>query len=281
MKHLYQLAVVGLLVAAVCIVVRLRARKPVPAHEPAPAVTDSSAASPAERPTPVPASPPAAAAGVAPAPASASAPKPAADPAPEVPLPCFLPGNGLPAFGTWAENWLEPALPPWPDIARSGTTSLFSEAEPPGGGHGLGLLGPARQDEEAAKPGGLDHGPQFPFFKTDDTTFLGRLACGHAPPDCPGPFQGERVTEVLLGCQLEQHFGRRNKILGEADYACDPADFMRLQVRTQAAWEVLLDRQDNLSLRTSVLESSSYSPNAANRELGKSLNYSLNLMWKF
>ena len=62
------------------------------------------------------------------------------------------------------------------------------------------------------------------------------------------------------------------------EYVRDPAELGSHCVRTQAAWEVLLDPEENLSLRSAVLESSNYAPN---REQAKNVNYNLNLIWKY
>jgi hypothetical protein len=215
------------------------------------------------------------------APAAALGASPPAAATGSTPNPFFFqppPGDSPSALGTLAEDRPDPAAWLLPEIGKPWTESIFSEPDRTGGGRVPDLLNRKPDGGGPPSPSGADLSPQFPFLKTDDTTFQGRLACGHAPPDSSGPWGGERITEVLLGCQLEHHLSPRNKVFGEADYACDPADVTRRQVRTQAAWEVLLDPEENLSLRTSVLESSISAPN---REQAKSLNYSLNLMWKF
>jgi hypothetical protein len=212
------------------------------------------------------------------APAGASPPAAATGPAPDTFFLQPAPGDSPTALGTLAEGRPDPAAPLLPDIGKPWTESIFSEPDRAGGGRVPDLLNRKPDGDRPPSLSGLDLGPQLPLLKTDDTTFLGRLACGHSPQDSSAPGGGERITEVLLGCQLEHHLSRRNRVFGEADYACDPADFARRQVRTQAAWEVLLDPEENLSLRTTLLESSSSAPN---REQAKSLNYSLNLMWKF
>jgi hypothetical protein len=123
----------------------------------------------------------------------------------------------------------------------------------------------------------LGIGPQYPLVKNEDTTFLGRLG-GRYSQVHPGLSDEQRISEVLLGCQFEHRLSRRNKVVSAVEYVRDPADLGSHRVRTQAAWEVLLDPEENLSLRTGVLESSNYAPNG---EQAKSLNYNLNLIWKF
>ena len=117
-----------------------------------------------------------------------------------------------------------------------------------------------------------DIGPQCPLVKTDETTLLARLGGGYcqAYPDLS---DGKGIPEVLLGCQLEERLNRHNKVLGAVEYASDPADFGgHHRLRAKAAWEVLLDPDSRLSLRTSVVEAADYAPNG---EQAKNLTCSL------
>jgi hypothetical protein len=160
------------------------------------------------------------------------------------------------------------------------TSSAFLELDRRGDDHILALLN-KRPDGDQPLTFSLSNtagiGPQYQIIKNEDTTFLGRVASRFSPL-YPGLNEEGRVSEVLLGCQLEHRLSRRNKVFSAVEYARDPADFAAHCVRTQAAWEVLLDSEENLSLRSSVLESSNYTPNG---DQAKSLNYNLNLIWKF
>jgi hypothetical protein len=122
-----------------------------------------------------------------------------------------------------------------------------------------------------------DVGTQYPLIKNGDTTFLGRLA-GGLSRDYAGLAEGQRIPEVLFGCQFEHQITERHKILGAVEYARDVTDSGRHRVRTQAAWEVLLDPDKNVSLRTGVLESSNKTPVG---EQATNLNYTVDLIWKF
>lgn len=113
-----------------------------------------------------------------------------------------------------------------------------------------------------------DVGPQLPVVMNDSTTFLARLGGGCS----------QQYPEVLLGCQLERQLGRHIKVFGGVEYAGDPADVGYHRVRAKAAWEVLLDAASTLTLRTSVVEASNYTPNG---EPAKNLNYALDLVWTF
>ena len=122
-----------------------------------------------------------------------------------------------------------------------------------------------------------DIGAACRLIENEDTTFRGRLGGGFSR-EYAGLAEGQRIPEVLMGVQVEHQMSRRNKILGAVEYARDVADFGRSRVRTQAAWEVLLDPDKNLSLRAGILESSNTAPNG---ERGKNLDYNLDMIWKF
>ena len=55
--------------------------------------------------------------------------------------------------------------------------------------------------------------------------------------------------ELVFGVQFEHQLSKRQKIVGLVEYAPAVADFDRYRIRSQAAWELLLDEQKNLSLR--------------------------------
>ena len=122
-----------------------------------------------------------------------------------------------------------------------------------------------------------DVGTQYPLIKNGGTTFLGRVA-GGLSRDYAGLADGQRIPEVLFGCQLEHQITQRHKILGAVEYAHDVTDPSRRRIRTQAAWEILLDAEKNLSLRTGVLEASN---KASTGEQATNLNYTVDLIWKF
>jgi hypothetical protein len=124
------------------------------------------------------------------------------------------------------------------------------------------------------KPG---FGPQYLLIKNEDTAVLGRVASRFSRA-YPGLSEEEHLAEVLFGCQLEHRLNQRSKVFSAVEYVRNPADLGRHWVRTQAAWEVLLDPEEKISLRSSILESSNYAPNG---EQTKNLNYNLNLIWKF
>jgi hypothetical protein len=220
--------------------------------------------------------PPAVAKAIAPAAPASVCPQPIAPrKTPEIDLRLPAPSLYLPVTEFFPSDRPNPTTPLSLEIGRLGTEGTLLELGRAGGAIAL----PKKLDDD--KPLKLnvsnmtDIGPQYPLIKSDDTTFLGRLAGGYSH-DYPGATEG--IVEVLFGCQLEHQLTHYNKVTGAVEYACDPIDFGRYRVRSQAAWEVLLDSDKNLSLRTSVLDSSNYAPKG---EQAKNRNYSLDLIWKF
>ncbi len=122
-----------------------------------------------------------------------------------------------------------------------------------------------------------DAGMGYRLIKNDQTTFIGRLGAGFSH-EYGGPENGLYVPEIVFGVQLEHQISKRQKLLGLVEYAPDVGDFPRYRIRTQAALEVMLDDEKNLSLRMGVLEIYNSVPNGA---LRNDLDYALMLMWKF
>ena len=122
-----------------------------------------------------------------------------------------------------------------------------------------------------------DVGAACRLIESDDTKLRGRFGGGFSQ-EYAGLAEGKRIPEVLMGVQVEHQMSDRNKILGAVEYACDVTDYGRHRVRSQAAWEVLLDPDRNVSLRTGILESSNTAPKG---EHAKNLDYSVDLIWKY
>jgi len=122
-----------------------------------------------------------------------------------------------------------------------------------------------------------DLGVGYRFIKNENTTLLGRLGGGFSH-EHGGPNAGEYVPEFVFGTQLEHQIDKRHKLLGAVEYAPDVTYFYRYRLRTQAAWECLLDDERNLSLRIGVLERYNSMPGAG---LRNDLDYAMTLLWKF
>lgn len=122
-----------------------------------------------------------------------------------------------------------------------------------------------------------DAGFGFRFLKNDTTTLVGRLGGGFSHE-----YKGENdriyIPEAVFGLQFEHQINKRQKLVGIVEYAPDVGDFLRYRIRTQAAWDLLLDTERNLSLRVGVIERYNSLPGDARPN---DLDYALMLMWKF
>ncbi len=169
---------------------------------------------------------------------------------------------------------------PAPGLGKLWTGSIFPGLNAASDDRIVALL-PKKSEGEMPLTLGVndtsDFGPQCPLVKNDDTTLLARLGGGYCQ-EYPDLSDGKGVPEVLLGCQLEERLNRRSKVFGVLECASDPADLGHHRVRAKAAWEVLLDADSRLSLRTSVLADSDYAPNG---EQAKNLKCAVDLGWKF
>jgi len=115
------------------------------------------------------------------------------------------------------------------------------------------------------------------LLEKQNTVVRGRLG-GALSQEYDHLGEGQRIPEMHFEFQFERQLTKRSKILGEMEFGQDVTEFGRHRVRTQAAWEVALDDDRNVSLRTGVQEQSRKSPSA---EASKNLNYTLDLIWKF
>ena len=286
LKQRLWLAVAGL--AAGAILAYLQVHKSAPVR--APRLPAASAVNLAPRgqlqrlPTAEP-SPPPAAVGTAPT-TLARLPEQPAPPSPTstapftAPVPDTSEDTGQPMFGCFtADNPLW-AMPLLPDDGKLWTRSMYLEANPSSGEGRLSFMNKKADDDPLKSltfTNMSDVGTQYPLIKNGGTTFLGRVA-GGLSRDYAGLAETQRIPEVLFGCQFEHQLTQRQKILGAVDYARDVTDAGRHRVRTQAAWEVLLDPDKNVSLRTGILESSNKAPTG---EQATNLNYTVDLIWKF
>ncbi len=286
LKQRLWLAVAGLAAGAVLAYVQVHQSAPVRAPRlPAASAVNFAPPSRQQRLPAAEPSPPPAAVGTAPT-TLARLPEQPAAPSP-APTASFLPpapetseDTGEPFFGFFtADNsvWATPLLP---NDGKLWTRSMCLEANLSSSDGRLSFVNKKTDDDPLKSftfSNMSDVGTQYPLIKNGGTTFLGRVA-GGLSRDYAGLAENQRIPEVLLGCQFEQQITQRQKILGGVDYARDVTDPARHRVRTQAAWEVLLDPDRNVSLRTGILESSNKAPTG---EQATNLNYTVDLIWKF
>ena len=122
-----------------------------------------------------------------------------------------------------------------------------------------------------------DLGLGYRLIKNDMTTLIGRFGGGFSH-EYGGPNDGRYVPEAVFGMNLEYKLSKRQKFLGSVEYAPDVTFFERYRVRVQAAYDILLDEEMNLSMRMGVLERYNSLPGSGRPN---DLDYALMLLWKF
>ena len=121
----------------------------------------------------------------------------------------------------------------------------------------------------------LNAGIGYRFIKTENTTLTGRFGSGASRK-----FRGSDNTwepEAMFGVDFEHKISERQKFRVTVEYYPEWGDFALYRIRTDAAWEVLLDEDTNMSLKLGVIDrydtrDSGQEPNA--------LDYTLLLLWK-
>ena len=228
------LAVVGLAVGA--IVAYLQTDRSAPAPAPKPPVAPAANMAPAGQPRRLPAAEPLPPVTLGAAPvAPARLPKPAVvpqpipvSPPPAPPAPPSVPmvastyedagqalSEPLSGFLTAADNpvWDLPLLP---EDGKLWTRSIYLDAKPSAADQKLSFVNKKPESDPLQTltfTNMTDVGTQYPLIKNGGTTFLGRVA-GGLSRDYAGLAEGQRIPEVLFGCQFEHQLTQRQKILG-------------------------------------------------------------------
>lgn len=122
-----------------------------------------------------------------------------------------------------------------------------------------------------------DIGLGYRILDREKVTLIGRFGGGFMH-EYGGPNNGEYVPEAVFGSQFEVQINSRQKFVGSVEYAPDVCELTHYRVRTQAAWEVLLDEDHNLNLRIGILDRYNNEPSDARKN---DLDYAMMLMWKF
>jgi hypothetical protein len=122
-----------------------------------------------------------------------------------------------------------------------------------------------------------DLGMGYRFIRDSDTTLVGRFGGGYSHY-YGGIDNGQYFPEGVFGLSLERKISKRQKFIGSIEYAPDVADFGRYRIRTQAAIEVLLDEELNLSMKIGVLDRYTSLQKTAR---GNDIDYAALILWKF
>ncbi len=122
----------------------------------------------------------------------------------------------------------------------------------------------------------VNGGLGYYFVRSDAATFATRFGAGAsqevgAPDDSWKP-------EAVFGAEAEYQVNRYHRMKGKVDYFPAWADFSDYRIVTDAAWEILLDDTDNLSLKLAVTDRYDSTPQGARPN---DVYYSLLLLVKF
>jgi putative salt-induced outer membrane protein YdiY len=122
----------------------------------------------------------------------------------------------------------------------------------------------------------VDIGVSRDLIKTDTGTLSARFGGGFSRElGLPSEYY---VPELVFGMDLEHSLSKRQKLTAKIDYMPDVTDFTDYRINTEAAWEVLIDQQRNLTLKTSILNRYDATPGTAK---ANDLDYSVVLLWSF
>ena len=108
-------------------------------------------------------------------------------------------------------------LPLLPDDGKLWTRSMYLEAKPSTADEKLSFVIKKPGDDPLQSltfTNMTDVGTQYPLIKNGGTTFLGRVA-GGLSRDYAGLADGQRIPEVLFGCQLEHQITQRHRSWGQ------------------------------------------------------------------
>jgi putative salt-induced outer membrane protein YdiY len=121
-----------------------------------------------------------------------------------------------------------------------------------------------------------DTGLGYQIIDAEQTSLLGRFGGGWSR-EIGGP-DDDYVPEAVFGMDFEHKIGKRHKLAATVDYTPDVTDMADFRLNSKASWEVLLDGDMNLSLKTSVLDRYDSTPNGVE---ANDIDYSVTLLWSF
>ena len=120
----------------------------------------------------------------------------------------------------------------------------------------------------------LDSGMGYVLIDTERTNLKGRFGAG-ANREFGGP-QDFWKPDANLGGDLEHQLTELQKLLATVDYYPTWKDFSDYRVISDVSWQIVLDKDADLSLKISLVDRYDSTPNGAEPH---DLNYGLVLLW--
>lgn len=121
-----------------------------------------------------------------------------------------------------------------------------------------------------------DAGVGRKFIDTKRTSFLGRFGAGFAREI--GGRDDRYVPELNFGLDLSHKINDRQKLAANMEYAPEVSDFEDCRINSKVSWEVLLDKEANLSLKVSIRDRYDSLPDNGEPN---DIDYSTVLLWSF
>jgi putative salt-induced outer membrane protein YdiY len=122
----------------------------------------------------------------------------------------------------------------------------------------------------------LNGGLGYHWIRDDDASLVTRFGAG-ASREIGSP-DDAWIPEAVFGIDSERQLNSRNKLKGKLDYFPAWDNFGDFRLVADAAWEILLDDSDNLSLKLAVTDRYDSTPQGAKPN---DVYYSLLLLYKF
>ncbi|MCC6127309.1 MAG: DUF481 domain-containing protein [Pirellulales bacterium] len=115
------------------------------------------------------------------------------------------------------------------------------------------------------------------WFKTTQASLKTRFGGGFSH-DFQGPHDDYYSPELIVGFDYERRISDRQRLTAMLEYMPNVTDIQTYRINTQAGWELLVDKEMNLSLRFAVRNRYTSNPGAGKPN---DLDYAALLMWKF
>lgn len=120
-------------------------------------------------------------------------------------------------------------------------------------------------------------GPGYEFYDDDKTFLLGRIGVGLTREI--GGSENAIIPEGVLGIDFKRQLTERQKVTATVDYLPELSDLGPYRVNSEAAWEMLVDPEVNMSLKIGITDRYDSSPGLGfNRN---DLDYFAMLVWSF